>query len=141
MHGAGRQPVDQLLLALIQAQGGGTVEQAAAGIGMLAQLLVQPVLPGHIEHQAIAAGVAGAGVMSARRYHDQPLSIEPGTMPLHLELQAAAQAEHQLRVFVAVGDQAVAVMAQREDRAGGHGESRPRRAEPHCASFPAVHHS
>ncbi|EJT84082.1 hypothetical protein PPS11_26419 [Pseudomonas putida S11] len=80
-------------------------------------------------------------MMGARWYHDQPLSIDPGAMPLHLEVQATTQAEHQLRVFVAVGDQAVAVMAQREDRAGGHGESRPRRAEPHCASNPAVHHS
>lgn len=121
VHGAGRQPVHQLLLALIQAHGGGAVEQAAAGIGMLAQVLAQPRLPWHIKHQAITAGIAGARVMSTRRDHDQPLAIDAGAMSLDLELQAAAQAEHQLRVFVAMGDQAVAVMAQREDRAGGHG--------------------
>jgi hypothetical protein len=34
------------------------------------------------------------------------------TLALHLEVQPPAQAEHQLRVLVAVGDQLVAVVAQ-----------------------------
>jgi hypothetical protein len=78
------------------------------------------MLARHIQHQAVAAGGAAAGVMGAggTTIKAWRSTRRPGP---DLEVQPPAQAEHQLRVLVAVGDQAVAVVAQREDRAGGHG--------------------
>jgi len=56
------------------------------------------------------------------------LAVDARTVPLDLEIQAPAQAEHQLWVFVAMGYQVVAIVAQGKYRAGGHGASSQGRA-------------
>ncbi|MNE27257.1 hypothetical protein D3C80_1206600 [compost metagenome] len=117
---AGRQPVDQLLLAMVQVQWPGPLQQALAGVQVPAQTLAQPIVGGDVQHQAVAAGSTAAGVVAAGRDHHQCLAVKPRAAAFDLEFQAPAQAEHQLRVFVAMGDQVVTIMAQGKYRAAAH---------------------
>ncbi|MOA09980.1 hypothetical protein D3C78_1298480 [compost metagenome] len=109
---AGGQPVDQLALRRIEQHPAGAFEQAPAGIGMGAQALLQPAVCGHVEHQAVAAGGTGAGMVGAGRHHGEAVAEHLAALAGDFEIQAAGQAEHQLGVLVAVGDLFVAVLAQ-----------------------------
>ncbi|MCY1544273.1 hypothetical protein D9M68_801450 [compost metagenome] len=116
---AGRQPTDQLALRRVEAPGAGAFEQAAAGIGMQAQVLLQPVLRGHVEHQAPAAAAAAAGMLRRRRHHGEGLADHLTAQPGYFEVQLATQAEDQLRMIMAVAEQFMAVVTQRERRRHG----------------------
>ena len=87
------------------------VEQATTGIGVIPQGLAKPLVTGHVQHQAMAAFGAATGMMCAAGHHHQALLHHLAAQAVHLEIQAPGQAEHQLRVFMAVGDQVVAVVA------------------------------
>jgi len=80
---------------------------------VVAQALAQPAFGRHIQHQAMAAGHTGAGVMHGCRDDCQAAFADPAAASGDLELQLATQAEHQLRVVVAVGNEVVLVVAQR----------------------------
>ncbi|MCY1520461.1 hypothetical protein D9M68_552380 [compost metagenome] len=117
---AGGQPVDQLALGRGEGGGGaGPLEQAPAVVQVWAEVLAQPVLVGDVEHQAVAAEIAAAGVMGRRRDHRQAVAQHQAAVAVHLEVEPAAEAEHQLGVFVAVGDGRADVAAQGQD--GRHG--------------------
>jgi hypothetical protein len=111
VHRTAREPTYQLALPRIQGQADIAVEQAPAGIGVIAQALPDPVIIRHIQHQATAAPRTAAGVMGAGGYHDETLLHHLAATPFDFEVQRAGQAEHQLRMVVAVDNQIVAVVA------------------------------
>ncbi|MCY1176628.1 hypothetical protein D9M73_169090 [compost metagenome] len=83
---------------------------------MIAQRLRNPLFAGHIQHQAAAAIDAATRVMRSGGHHHETLLDHLAATAVDLEIQGAREPEHQLRVFVAMDDQVVAVLAKREDR-------------------------
>ena len=63
----------------------------------------------------MAAPGAAAGVVGACGHHHQLLLAQQAGPALDFEIQLARQADHHLRMFMAMGNQVVAVMAQRQD--------------------------
>ena len=100
------------MLPGVQDQVTGRVEQATAGIGVLAQGLPEPVLPRNIEHQAVAALRAAAGVVGTCGNNDQVLLAQQAGAPVHFEIEFAGQTDHHLRVLMAVSNYLLAVMTQ-----------------------------
>ena len=107
-----RQPGDQALLACVQAHGIRSIDQTQAGFGVVAQALTNPALRREIEHQAVTAGDTGTGMVSGGRNYRETLLADAAAAPGNLELQQPFQAEYQLRMFVAMGDEVV-IVAQR----------------------------
>jgi hypothetical protein len=95
----------------IQRQATGVVEQTTAGLGVVTQGLRNPLVAGHIQHQATAAIGATAGVMETGRHHHETLLNHLTATPVDLEIQCTRQPEHQLRVVVTVDDQVMSVLA------------------------------
>ncbi|MNT31847.1 hypothetical protein D3C72_1677010 [compost metagenome] len=120
VHRAGRQPVDQLLLVVVQHQRPAVLQQPLAGCGLFAQAAFEPGVTRYIKDQAMAASGTAAGMVGTTRHHDQTLTLDPCAATVKFEVQLPAQAEHQLRMLMAVGDQVVCVVTQGENRAAAH---------------------
>ncbi|MCY1551870.1 hypothetical protein D9M68_882300 [compost metagenome] len=76
------------------------------------QVLLQPLLGGYVEHQALAAVSTAAGVLRVRWHHREGLANDLATHAGNFDIQLSAQAEHQLRMGVAVAEQFMAVVTQ-----------------------------
>ncbi|MNN24474.1 hypothetical protein D3C81_1379090 [compost metagenome] len=96
------------------------LKQALAGLGLLAHAAFEPGITGHIKDQAVTSGGAAACMVGAARHHDKALAFDPRTTTVKFEVQLPAQAEHQLWMLMAVGDQVVCVVTQGENRAAAH---------------------
>lgn len=86
---------------------------------MVAKLALQPVVGRQIQHQALAAAWAAAGMARFGRHYGQVMAQHLAALAIDFELQLARQAEHQLRVVVAMAEHFVAVMTQGQDREHG----------------------
>ncbi len=61
----------------------------------------------------MTAGDTGTGMVSGGRNYRETLPADAAAAPGNLEFQQSFQAEHQLRMFVAMGYEVVMVVAQR----------------------------
>ena len=75
----------------------------------------QPVPVGDIDHQTEATLGAAAGMARIAGHDGQKLLLDATALAVNLKIQLPAQAEHQLRVLMAVDDLVVAVMTQGKD--------------------------
>ena len=66
---------------------------------------------GHIQHQAAAAIAADAGVMGREGQHHHAAFAHLAATAIDFQVQVPGQAEHQLRMVMAVGDRCFEVMA------------------------------
>ena len=118
---AAGQPVHQLALGGRQRQRLRSLEQPPTGFGVFAQAQQQAAVAGQVEDQAAAAGGTRAGMPGLRRNHREGLPQHAAAAPLDLEVEAAAEAQDQLGMVMAVDDLVVAVVTQGKDRT--HGEA------------------
>ncbi|MNG24901.1 hypothetical protein D3C84_1096780 [compost metagenome] len=95
----------------VQGQAPSVVEHTAAGLGVIAKGLRNPLVARHIQHQATTAVGAAAGMMKTGRHDYETLLHHLTATTVDLEIQRTRQPEHQLRVVMAVDDQVVGVLA------------------------------